>query len=83
MDAIFPSARDYHMFPELIMEEGLLPHKVLEIYLSTRDSNATVWVDITDTVDIKVTALKQHASQVGNDSKRLEGLETRIKERTA
>ena len=83
LDAIFPSARDYHMFPELILEESLIPHKVLEIYMSTRDSNATVWVDITDTVDIKVAALKQHSSQVGTDSERLEGLETRIKERTA
>ena len=37
----------------------------------------------TDTVDIKVCALKQHASKVGEDSQQLERLETRIKKRTA
>ena len=83
LDAIFPSARDYHMFPELVQDEGLLPHKVLEVYLSTRESNASVWIDITDTIDIKVSALKQHASQVGTDAESLERLETRLKQRAS
>ena len=83
LDAIFPSARDYHMFPELVKEEGLLPHKVLEVYLSTRESNASVWIDITDTVEIKISALREHASQVGTDEESLKRLETRIKQRSS
>jgi LmbE family N-acetylglucosaminyl deacetylase len=83
LDAVFPSARDYHMFPELVTEEGLLPHKTPEIYLGAQGTNATVWVDIADTIDVKVAALREHKSQVGEDQERLESMEKRIKERSA
>jgi LmbE family N-acetylglucosaminyl deacetylase len=83
LDAVFPSARDYHMFPELVTEEGLMPHKILEIYLGAQGANATVWVDIADTIDVKVAALREHKSQVGEDQERLDGMEKRIKERSA
>jgi LmbE family N-acetylglucosaminyl deacetylase len=83
LDAVFPSARDYHMFPELVTEEGLMPHKTLEVYLGAQGSSATVWVDIAETIDIKVSALREHMSQVGKDPERLQSLEARIKERSA
>ena len=82
LDAVYPSARDYHAYPELI-EEGLRPHKTLEVYLGGAATNSTVWVDISDTIDLKVAALREHASQVGTDAERLATLESRIKERAS
>jgi LmbE family N-acetylglucosaminyl deacetylase len=82
LDAVFPSARDYHVFPELIAE-GLMPHKVLEVYLGAQGPNATVWVDIADTIDAKIAALHEHKSQVGKDPERLLGMADRIKRQSA
>ena len=82
LDAVFPSARDYHAFPELIAE-GFMPHKTLEIYLGAQGSNATVWVDIADTIDAKIAALREHKSQVGEDPERLHEMAERIKQRSA
>ncbi len=66
LDAIFPLARDFHAYPELI-EEGLQPHKVKEILLwASEDRNYRS--DITDIFDIKIAALRCHKSQVDNDN---------------
>ncbi len=60
--AVFPSVRDRMTFSELLAE-GLEPHKVPHIYLyATNEPNA--WVDVTDTMDIRIKALKAHASQI-------------------
>ncbi len=62
LDAVFPYARDYHAYPELI-EEGLKPHKVKEVLLwASEESNYRS--DITDTFDMKVAALRCHKSQI-------------------
>ena len=62
LDAVFPYARDHLAYPELIMD-GLEPHKVKEIlFWASEDSNYCS--DITDTFDIKMTALLCHKSQV-------------------
>ena len=83
LDAVFPSARDYHVYPDLI-EEGLMPHKALEIYMGAfGNDNANVWVDISDTIDTKIAALMEHKSQVGDDPERLETMKQRIKEGSA
>ncbi|MFC2038693.1 PIG-L deacetylase family protein [Chloroflexota bacterium] len=64
LDAIFPYARDRYAYPDLI-EEGFLPHKVVEILLwGTEDPNH--YVDIVDVFDKKVEALRCHMSQVGS-----------------
>jgi len=60
--AIFPSARDRLTFPELLVE-GFEPHMVREVYLSF-SMNADTWVDITDTMDTKLAALREHRSQL-------------------
>lgn len=65
IDAVFPLARDRLTFPELA-SEGLLPHKVKTLYL-TRSDVPTDILDITDTFDLKIKALKAHTSQI-NDS---------------
>ena len=81
LDAVYPSARDYHAFPDLI-KEGLMPHNVLEVYLGGRPGNEAVVVDVSETIDVKVAALREHKSQVGGDDpERVEGLTQRIKER--
>ncbi len=62
LDAVYPSARDPHVFTELLAE-GLEPHKVSEIYVISRD-NADLWIDIEDTLELKIAALQEHASQI-------------------
>ena len=50
MDAVFPSARDFHMWPELYHDEGLEPHIVDHLYLSMRGTDANVYIDIAGTL---------------------------------
>ncbi|MGM0689721.1 MAG: PIG-L deacetylase family protein [Bacillota bacterium] len=62
LDAAFPYARDHLSYPDLL-EEGLQPHKVKEIFLwASEDPN--YYSDITDTFDLKLAALRCHESQV-------------------
>jgi len=62
LGAVFPSVRDRMTFPELLAE-GLEPHKVPEVYLYATNT-PDVWIDITDTIEVKLLALNAHASQV-------------------
>jgi len=62
LDAVFPAADNPFFFPELIKEEGLQPHKPREVWVSLT-SNPTVTLDVTDTWEIKVRALKEHKSR--------------------
>ncbi len=64
VDAIYPTARDPLQFPDQIQKEGLEPHKVKEIFLWGTDQ-PNVLVDITETIEDKVEALKLHVTQVG------------------
>ncbi len=77
LDAVFPYARDHLAYPDLL-EEGLEPHKVKEVWLWTIADNINHRSDVTDTFDIKVKALRCHESQVGND--RLPDLEERLRQ---
>jgi LmbE family N-acetylglucosaminyl deacetylase len=61
LDAIAPAAAMPLAFVEL-RAEGLEPHRVKEVLVaSTFDPNA--WIDISDTIEKKIEALRQHASQ--------------------
>lgn len=64
--AVFPSARDYHTFPHLVTQEGLLPHVVDHLYVGMRSEEADVFIDISETIQIKIEALRAHASQIKN-----------------
>jgi LmbE family N-acetylglucosaminyl deacetylase len=77
LDAVYPSARDPHVFPELLVDD-LQPHKVREVFMSTAQ-NADVWIDITDCFERKLDGLRQHVSQVGE---RWEQMVQRIRERS-
>jgi len=77
LDAIFPYARDVFSYPDLT-KEGLDPHKVKEVLLwGTEDVNYRS--NITETFDVKLSALQCHKSQVGHIP--LQELEGRLRER--
>jgi LmbE family N-acetylglucosaminyl deacetylase len=62
MDAVFPFARDHMAYPDLL-DQGLEPHKVKEVlFFGAEDIN--YHSDIAPTFDLKVAALRCHASQV-------------------
>lgn len=63
VDAIFPAAGQPNLFEELA-EEGLTAHKVYKVYINTWEGGDT-WVNISDTIHLKVEALRQHKSQMG------------------
>ena len=77
LDAVFPYARDHLAYPDLL-EEGLKPHRVKEVWLWTIADNINHRSDITDTFPIKVKALRCHESQVGDD--RFPDLEERLRQ---
>ncbi|MBU0490739.1 MAG: PIG-L family deacetylase [Chloroflexi bacterium] len=78
LDAVFPSAGTRWIFAELL-GEGLAPHDVSVVYLWGAGEPDT-WVDISDTIDLKIRALSEHRSQVGQD---WEALSQRIRARAA
>lgn len=60
--ALFPASRNPFSFPELLHHEGLLPWTVQEMWVTARPEVNHV-VDVTDFVDVKLRALRQHRSQ--------------------
>jgi LmbE family N-acetylglucosaminyl deacetylase len=63
-------------FPELL-EEGLEPHKVTRLWLPTFDG-ADTYVDISETIDLKIEALHRHKSQMENMG--MDDVDQRIRE---
>ena len=64
LDAVYPDARNPFAFPELA-EEGLAAWIVPEVWISA-SPQPTHFVDITDTFDRKVAALRAHESQTAH-----------------
>ena len=60
--AIYPDARNEFAFPELLSERGLAPHAVPETWIMA-GPNPKHFVDTTDVMDKKITALLCHESQ--------------------
>ena len=63
LDSVYPDARNPFAHPELL-DEGLEPHAVPEVWVMA-SPHANRFVDVTDTFDRKVAALRCHRSQVG------------------
>ncbi len=74
-DSVYPTARDHLYFPDHLAE-GIEPHKTAEIWYFGSEV-PDVFVDITDSFEGKIDALKAHQSQVGDG----EGLADRLRER--
>src|SRR5699024_10759497 len=74
-DAVYPTARDPLYFPQHL-EEGIESHKTAEIWYFGSEV-PDVFIDITETFDNKIHALKAHASQVGDG----DGLDERLRKR--
>lgn len=77
IDAVFPAVGQPNLFQEL-EAEGLQAHKVRKVYLSAR-GQGDVFVNITDTIDLKIEALKRHVSQIGDQG----AMTMRVRERSA
>jgi LmbE family N-acetylglucosaminyl deacetylase len=67
LDAVFPAAGNKEYFPELI-DEGYEPHMPREVWCSlTTQPNTSV--DVTETWPVKLEALLEHKSQIGDPEK--------------
>lgn len=64
LEAIFPAADNMMFFPEL-MDEGYMPHKIRQLYV-TGDPNPTLEIDISADVEQKIKAILCHKSQFPN-----------------
>jgi LmbE family N-acetylglucosaminyl deacetylase len=62
VDAVFPASGQPNLFEELA-QEGLTAHKVRKLYVTVW-GNADVYINIEETIDIKVNALRAHKSQM-------------------
>ncbi|MBN1178044.1 MAG: PIG-L family deacetylase [Anaerolineae bacterium] len=76
LEAVFPAAELNLLYPDLL-KEGLVGHKVNYVYI-TSPQDANCYIDVADSIDLKVAALRQHVSQLGDWDP-----ESRIKERAA
>ena len=72
IQAVYPDARNPFAFTDLLDDEGLLPWRVKEVWV-TAFPNPDHFVDITDTFDLKMKTLHAHASQTAHN-KELENL---------
>jgi LmbE family N-acetylglucosaminyl deacetylase len=64
LDAVFPAAGQPNLFEELA-DEGITAHKVRKVYVTSFGQGDT-FVNITGTIDLKIKALKEHVSQMGD-----------------
>jgi LmbE family N-acetylglucosaminyl deacetylase len=76
MDAVYPDARNPFAHPELLADEGLQAWSVPEVWM-TGGVEADHWVDITDTFERKLAALRAHESQTRHLG---EGLEKMLRD---
>lgn len=77
VDAVFPAAGNHFFFMDLI-DDGYPPHEVEEVWMSLT-SQPDVTLDVTEFSDVKLEALKRHASQIGDP----EAFEKRMRDRVA
>jgi LmbE family N-acetylglucosaminyl deacetylase len=63
LDAVFPAAGQPTLFPEIETELGFTAHKPRKVYVHSWDGS-TSFVNITETIEIKINALKAHESQM-------------------
>jgi len=64
LDATFPAAGQPNLFEEL-EEEGIKAHKPRKVYV-TEWSDADLYINIDESIDLKIAALRAHKSQLGD-----------------
>jgi LmbE family N-acetylglucosaminyl deacetylase len=64
LDAVFPAAVTRFIFPELLTE-GYEPHAVKQVFIHGSEK-PTTFIDIASSLDVKIAALKEHKSQIGD-----------------
>lgn len=64
IDAVFPAAGNRFFFPDLL-DEGRQPHEVEEVWMSLT-VQPNIKLDVTNYWETRLTALKYHASQIGD-----------------
>lgn len=65
IQAIYPDARNPYAFPEL-RAEGVEPWRVREVFI-TGSPTPNHFIDITETINKKIAALKSHVSQTAHN----------------
>ncbi len=81
IDAVFPAAGNKTYFPELLAE-GLEPHMPNEVWCSlTSQPNAII--NVTETWPVKLEALLQHKTQIGDPEEFKQRMATRHTEDTS
>lgn len=68
IQAVYPDARNAFAFEDLLKDEGLEPHRVREVWVMSAAS-PNHFVDITETIDLKIRALHAHVSQTEHNPK--------------
>jgi LmbE family N-acetylglucosaminyl deacetylase len=81
MAVVNPDAPTRPQFVELL-DEGLEPFEIPNLWIPTYEGDADTFLDITDTIEVKIQALRCHESQIG-ESPVDEWIRTRAKERAA
>lgn len=68
IQAVYPDARNPFAFRELLLDEKLEPHRVREVWVMSA-GEPNYFVDITETIDLKIKALHAHATQTAHNEK--------------
>jgi LmbE family N-acetylglucosaminyl deacetylase len=76
LDCVYPLARDHLAFPEL--SPGYEPHSVREVHFIQWEQPSVV-VDISETIEVKLEAIRCHASQIRD----FKDFEARMRNRAA
>jgi len=63
LDATFPAAGQPNLFEE-IADEGFLAHKPRMVYVTVWGGETDLYVNIEETIDLKITSLRAHKSQM-------------------
>lgn len=80
--ALYPDARNPRAFPELLLEEGLAPWNVPEIWVMTGPRPDTR-VDVTGVFEQKLAALRAHVSQTAHRARLRDEVRDRLAEQAA
>ncbi len=64
-DALYPACGNRFFYPHLL-DQGLLPHCVKEVLFGPLTAEPNFYVDISETIDLKIKALECHRSQLAD-----------------